>query len=89
MRVPVVCAVSGGVDSAVSLLKLLRSPNHHVTTALFMRNWDTREELSANDRCSVSIHVHSWRGPVAFLRGFSAYFFQKFRRFRQPSSEKF
>jgi len=47
-RVPVVCAVSGGVDSAVTLLRLLTPPHKHqyeVTCALYMRNWDAREEI--------------------------------------------
>jgi len=40
--------VSGGVDSAVTLLRLLTPPHKHkyeVTCALYMRNWDAREEI--------------------------------------------
>ena len=53
-RRPVVCAISGGVDSAVSLLRLVKDPDFEVRTALFMKNWDAREELNSMDRCPVS-----------------------------------
>ena len=52
-RRPVICAVSGGVDSAVSLLRLKRSKEFEVRSALFMRNWDAREELDTTSKCTV------------------------------------
>ena len=57
-RIPVVCPISGGVDSAVSLLKLIRSPEFEVRTALFMRNWDNREEFNNERSCSVSSFIY-------------------------------
>jgi tRNA-specific 2-thiouridylase len=55
-------ALSGGVDSAVAALRLLRQG--HSVFGIFMRNWDWREEQASGwheqgvTRCGITGSTH-------------------------------